>query len=270
MVPSRSLFLALVFAALSCVAGAQQARFYNPGYNFFTPQQDVQVGKQAEAQELSKLPILRDPQAAQYITGLGDQLAAHMPGPKFPYRFHIVNSTDINAFALPGGPIFVNKGAICAASDEAQLAGVVAHEESHVALRHSTHMASQQELYAIPLSLFGAALGTGTAAAVARVAAQIGVQAMFLKYSRTDESQADALGAQVMSSAGFDPRQMAAFFQKLEAQPGSSTLQFLSDHPNPGNRMAAIEREIPELGPHPPYRSSSPQFTQVHARLCGH
>ncbi|MGH9541034.1 MAG: M48 family metallopeptidase [Terriglobales bacterium] len=261
--------VAMALVALVCAAAAQSGKFYNPGYNFFTPQQDVQAGRQAEAQELAKLPILRDSAAEKYVTQLGLKLAQQIPGPKFPYRFHIVNSKDINAFALPGGAIFVNKGAICAAGNEAQLAGVMAHEESHVALRHSTHMASQQELYSVPLAIFGSALGSGAGASVARLAAQIGVQAMFLKYSRTDESQADALGAQVMSKAGYDPRQMAAFFQKLEAQPGSSTLQFLSDHPNPGNRTQAIDREIPELGPHPPYQDNSPQFAGIHARLCG-
>lgn len=260
--------LVILLATLAAGAAAQGTQFYHPSYNFFSPQQDVQVGQQAEAQQLKKLPMLNDAATQHYATQLGTKLAAHMPGTRFPYRFHIVNAPEINAFALPGGPIFVNRGAICAATNEAQLAGVLAHEESHVALRHSTHLASQQALYSVPLQIFGAALGSGTASSVARVATQIGVQAMFLKYSRTDESQADALGAQVMHSAGYDPRQMAQFFQTIEKQSGSQTLQFLSDHPNPGNRMAAVEGEIPALGPHPPYQNDSPQFHSVQARLC--
>src|SRR6185312_10338444 len=264
----RSQFAAVLpWLALLALTAAAQTSYYKPNWTLYSPQQDVEMGQQAEAQALKQLPILHNAAAEQYITSLGEKLASHMPGPKFPFSFHIVNQKDINAFALPGGPVFVNVGAICAAKNEAQLAGVMAHEESHVALRHSSSMASKKTAASVPLSILGGIFNSG-AGQLANVAAQMVVGGVFLRYSRDMESQADALGAQVMSASGYDPRQMAQFFETLEAQGGSQTVQFLSDHPNPGNRQAAIESEIPKLGEHPPYRDNSAAFTKIHAELC--
>lgn len=261
------LILRLTILSLLTLAAVAQTSYYHPGWNLFSPQQDVQMGEQAEQQAVKQLPMLNNRSAAQYVTQLGEKLAAHMPGPKFPFNFHIVNQKEINAFALPGGPVFVNVGAICAARNEAQLAGVMGHEESHVALRHSTSMASKKEAASLPLAILGGIFNSG-AGRIAALGAQMAVGGVFLKYSRDMESQADALGAQVMNAAGYDPRQMAQFFETLEAQGGSSSLQFLSDHPNPGNRRAAIEQEIPTLGPHPPYQDNSAAFQKLHAELC--
>ncbi len=247
---------------------AAQTSYYKPGWNLFSAQQDVGFGRQAEAAALRQLPMLGAPQAQSYVAGLGDKLAHHMPGPPFPYRFHIVSQKSVNAFALPGGPVFVNVGAICFARNEAQLAGVLAHEESHVSLRHSTAMASKQYAAQIPLTILGGLLGNA-AGGLAQLGAKFAVGSVFLKYSRDMESQADALGAQVMNAAGYDPRQMAQFFEALEAQPGGNAIQFLSDHPNPGNRLTAVETEIPTLGPHPPYQNDSEAFRRIHAALCG-
>lgn len=264
---SFSLAVGVVFPRPARAQQAQSSRYYNPGWNLYSPQQDVELGKQAEQQALKQLPILHNAAAEQYITQLGDKLAAHMPGPKWPFNFHVVAQKDINAFALPGGPVFVMGGAICAARNEAQLAGVMAHEESHVALRHSTSMASKKQAVSVPLGILGAIFNSG-AGQVANVAAQMVVGGVFLKYSRGMESQADALGAQVMNAAGYDPRQMADFFEILEKQGGSSSVQFLSDHPNPGNRREAIDKEIPTLGPHPAYHDNSAAFEKIHGELC--
>lgn len=264
MATTRRLAILLALVLTCCLA---QTSYYHPGWNLFSPQQDVQMGQQAEAQALSQLPILHNREAENYLTQLGTQLASHMPGPKFPFNFHLVNQKDINAFALPGGPVFVNVGAVCAADNEAQLAGVVAHEESHVALRHSTSMASKKEAASLPLAILGGIFNSG-AGRIASLGAQMVVGGVFLKYSRDMESQADALGAQVMNASGYDPRQMVAFFENLESKGGSGTVQFLSDHPNPGNRRAAIEQEIPTLGDHPSYRNDSAAFDRAHAQLC--
>lgn len=253
---------------LFIAAAAQGANYYKPGWNLYSPQQDIQIGQQAAAQMSRQLPMLHNAAAARYLTDLGEKLATHMPGPKFPYNFHLVNQKEINAFALPGGPIFVNVGAVCAARNEAQLAGVVGHEESHVALRHSTSMASKKDIVSVPLGILGGIFNSG-AGQLATLGTQMVVGSVFLKYSRDMESQADALGAQVMSAAGYDPRAMAQFFETLEAQGGSTTVQFLSDHPNPGNRRAAIEKEIPTLGPHPPYQADSAAFERTKGELCG-
>lgn len=265
----QALFFLRLLVLLCFLPGlaSAQTSYYKPNWTLFSPEQDVQMGQQAEQQELKQLPILHDPAAENYITQLGQKLASHMPGPKFPFSFHIVNQKDINAFALPGGPIFVNLGAICAAKNEAQLAGVMAHEESHVAQRHSSSMLSKKQAASVPLSILGGLFGSGTGRLL-NLGAQLAVGSVFLKYSRDMESQADALGAQVMSDSGYDPRQMAQFFETLEAQGGGGSVQFLSDHPNPGNRTAAIEKEIPTLGPHPPYQDDSPAFDRIHSDLC--
>ncbi len=255
-------------AVLLVLAAAQSSRYYKPGWNLFSPQQDVAYGRQAEAAALRQLPLLHDAAAQQYLAALGDKLARHLSGLRFPYRFHIVRRKAVNAFALPGGPIFLYTGTICFARNEAQLAGVLAHEESHVALRHSTAMASKQYAASIPLGILGGLIGNA-AGGLAQLGAKFAVGSVFLKYSRDMESQADALGAQDMNAAGYDPRQMAQFFERLEAQPGGGGVQFLSDHPNPGHRMAAVEAEIPTLGPHPPYTNDSAAFRRLHAALCG-
>ncbi len=251
--------------------GSGGESYYHPGWNLFSPQQDVQVGQQAEQQEMRKLSINHDAVANRYITALGGKLARHFPSnaPRFPFRFHVVNSKEINAFALPGGAVFINSGAVCAASNEAQLAGVMGHEMSHVELRHSTSEASKQQAASIPLGILGALMGNGMAGQLARAGTQFAAQAYFLHYSRGMESQADALGAQVMDKSGYNPVYMAQFFDKLKRQGGQGSIQFLSDHPDPGNREAAIEREIPTLGSHPPYVNDSREFHVVRQRLCG-
>lgn len=257
----------VAWTAVLGMALVAQTSYYHPGWNLFSPQQDVALGQQAEAQELRQLPIVHNSADERYLTQLGEKLASHMPGPRFPFNFHLVAQKDINAFALPGGPVFVNVGAVCAARDEAQLAGVVAHEESHVALRHSTSMASKKEAISVPLGILGGIFNSG-AGQLANLGAQMLVGGVFLKYSRDMESQADALGAQVMNASGYDPRQMAQFFESLEAQGGGNAAQFLSDHPSPGNREAAVTQEIPTLGEHPPYVTNTPAFQRFQAGLC--
>ncbi|MGH9481626.1 MAG: M48 family metalloprotease [Terriglobales bacterium] len=253
--------------ALAATGSAAQANYYTPGWNLYSPQQDVEIGRLARAQAIRQLPVLRNPDAATYLAELGTRLASQMPGPKFAYTFQLIEQKAINAFALPGGPIFVNLGTICAAANEAQLAGLLAHEASHIALRHSTSMASEQAAVSLPLGMLGGMFGRD-AGQLASVGMAMVARGAFLKYSRDMESQADALGAQVMSASGYDPQQLAGFFAGLEAEGGTSLIEFLSDHPNPGNRRAAIAAEIPKLGSHPPYREASQPFDRVHNMLC--
>jgi len=265
---NRMILTAVLVSAVGAFGAAAGRSYYHPGYNLYSPQDDVKLGQQAEQQALQQLPIVHDSATESYVTALGKKLAAKMPGPEFPYRFHVVQQNAINAFAVPGGAVFVNTGTICAAGNEAQLAGVMAHEESHVALRHSTSMASKQAIASVPLGILGAILGNGMGGQLARIGAQIGIGSVFMHYSRSMESQADALGAQVMNAAGYDPRQMAAFFDKLKQQGGSRTAQFLSDHPDPGNRQQAIDAEIPTLGSHPTYVDDTTRFHQIQSRVC--
>jgi hypothetical protein len=185
------------------------------------------------------------------------------------YTFEVVNQKEINAFALPGGPMFLNRGMIEAAKTEGEVAGVMAHEISHVALRHGTAQATKGqkfEIGALAGQVLGAIVG-GTAGSVIAQGSQFGLGAYFLKYSREYERQADLLGAQIMSRAGYDPRQMANMFRTIEAQGGGGGPEWLSSHPNPGNRYDAINREAAML--QVGARNETGQFASVKGRLTG-
>ncbi|HET9742879.1 MAG TPA: M48 family metallopeptidase [Terriglobales bacterium] len=238
------------------------------GFNNYTPQQDIQLGEQAEGQVQRTMPLLPDSSpVVQYVQQLGHLLASYAPGPnKWPFSFHVVNAKDINAFALPGGPVYVNLGTIQAADDEGELAGVIAHEISHVVLRHSTQQASKASVAQLPLAILGVVLPQGAAGQLAGVGLSLGAQTLFLKYSRTDEQEADELGAQIMYNAGFDPYDLAEFFSKLEQQGGPGVPQFLSDHPDPGNRIDSIKKIVANF-PRKRYRGNSAEFERVKATV---
>ena len=194
---------------------------------------------------MKQMPVLPDSDpVVQYVQKLGSKARARAPGYHWPYNFHVVNVKEINAFALPGGPIFVNLGTIQAADNEAQLAGVMSHEISHVVQRHGTRAASKQMGAQLPLAILGGLMGNSTLAKAAELGISFGVGSYFLKNSRQSESEADLLGTDVMYDSGYEPRQMAVFFEKLEKQMGTSANsminQFMSDHPNPGNRAQAV------------------------------
>jgi predicted Zn-dependent protease len=160
----------------------------------------------------------------------------------------VVQDQSINAFALPGGPTYVNTGLILAAENEAQLAGVMAHEIAHVALRHGTNQASKSMGLQLIAGLVGQGVGGGSLLGqLGQMGIAFGADSVLLKYSRDAERQADLLGARIMSRAGYNPIEMARFFEKLEAQGGSRGPEFLSSHPNPGNRVQLVEREIRSL-----------------------
>jgi hypothetical protein len=198
----------------------------------------------------------------QYVQQLGARLQKQIPPERsWPYQFHVVEQKEVNAFALPGGPIFINIGTINAAANEAQLAGVMAHEMSHVYMQHSAKQAtSTKRTIAEILGAAGGMLG-GTVGGLARAGIQFGAGTLLLKYSREDEAQADAVGAIIMYKAGYDPMELAHFFEAL-AKEGNGGPQFLSDHPNPGNRSEAIAKEIRNWPPKN-YLGDSPQFVSM-------
>jgi len=217
----------------------------------YSPQTDIQVGKQNADMIKKRLPLCNDPKVDAYLTNLGMRLVAKMPnrGVQYPWEFHCVNSEEINAFALPGGYVFVNRGAIEAADNESQLAAVMAHELSHVVLRHGTAQASKAQLMQGAAGIFGGIFGGTTSGAVLSQGVALGAGGLLLRYSRSDETQADVLGTQTLYDAGYDPRAMAQFFEKLQAETkGKNPPQFLSDHPNPGNRVERVNEEIDKLG----------------------
>jgi Zn-dependent protease with chaperone function len=229
-----------------------------PGWNLFSKQQDMQLGQQAARQIVQQYQIVDNREMQEYVTRIGKRLAAVKEADEYPYTFTVVNDKSINAFALPGGPTFVHTGLLAAADNEAQVAGVLAHEISHVALRHGTNQASKANLLQIPALIAGVATGNNLWASLI----QIGATGMMLKFSRTAESQADLLGTQIMAKAGYNPVEMARFFEKLEAEGGSRAPQFLSDHPNPGNRVKAVEEEVRGL-PRGAYNANAGDFSAM-------
>src|ERR1051325_11412413 len=236
------------------------------GFDMFSAQEEVQAGKQAAEDARKQLPLLPDSDpVTQYVQQLGKKLVAHAPGEKWPYEFHVVNQKEINAFALPGGPIFVNLGTIQAADNEAQLAGVMAHEISHVVQRHGTRAASKQMMAHLPVALLGGLLGKGALSQAAQLGISFGVGSYFLKNSRTAESEADLLGTDVMYDTGYDPHQMAVFFAKLAEEGGARGPQFFSDHPDPGNRAQAVSKEVATLSKKS-FVTDSPEFRDIKQR----
>ncbi|MGZ4822771.1 MAG: M48 family metalloprotease, partial [Terriglobales bacterium] len=185
--------------------------------------QQIQLGQKAVAEVYKQMPILPDSDPlTRYVQSLGHKLEGVIPQQySWPYQFHVVQQKEINAFALPGGPIFVNVGTIVAADNEAELAGVIAHEMSHVYMQHSIKgmrkQGTTQAAGQILGGLLGAVLG-GAAGALANMGAQLGAGVLSMRYSRTDEAQADAVGAIIMYKAGYNPIRLAQFFQKLESQ----------------------------------------------------
>ncbi len=240
------------------------------GIDLFSAQEEVQAGQQAAAEVPKQLPVLPDSSPlSQYVSSLGHRLAEHAPGEKWPYNFHVVNQKEINAFALPGGPIFVNVGTIQAADNEAQLAGVIAHEISHVVQRHGTRAASKQMAAQIPLGVLGSILGGGTLGQMATQGISFGIGSYFLRNSREAEKEADLLGTDIMYDTGYDPHEMARFFEKIKQQGGSPSLQFLSDHPDPGNRVEYVSAEVRTLPSKQTYLADSSDFRQVKQEVAG-
>ncbi len=255
---------------LSATAPSLSARVEpTHGFDMFSAQEEVQAGQQASAQVKRQLPVLPDSDPITiYVQRLGQQLAVHAPGEKWPYTFHVVNQKEINAFALPGGPVFVNLGTIQAADNEAELAGVMAHEISHVVQRHGTRAASRQMAAQLPLAFLGAVMGGGALAQMAQMGYSFGVGSYFLRNSRKAESEADLLGTDIMYDSGFNPRAMSDFFAKLEKEGGVARgPQFLSDHPNPGNRAQAVAAEVGTLPRKTAYRTDSTEFLNVKERV---
>jgi hypothetical protein len=249
ILPLIALLIASTFAL------AQGTKITAPK-NRYSPTDDVKIGREAAAQVSRELPLLpENGDIDAYVERVGSTLAAAIPNdfvhPEFRYEFSVVNARDINAFALPGGPMFVNRGMIEAARSEGEMAGVIAHEISHVALRHGTAQATKSQsagvqLGAIAGAILGAVIG-GNAGDIVAQGTQLGVGAYLLQYSREYETQADILGSQILARAGYDPMNLATMFETIESQGGGSGPEWLSSHPNPGNRRARIAQEAKQL-----------------------
>jgi Zn-dependent protease with chaperone function len=245
-----------------------------PPDNKYTPAQDVELGRKAAAEVEQQLPMLRDEAVTSLVAAIGRRLVESIPRalrhPEFRYSFEVVNVREINAFALPGGPMYINRGMIEAARTEGEAAGVMAHELSHVALRHGTAQATKATKYEVGTllgAIVGSIIGGNVGSAVAQ-GTQFGLGTAFLRFSREFERDADLLGSHIMAAAGYDPLAMASMFKTIEKQGGTGGPQWLSDHPDPGDRFESITREAKLLEVHDAVRDTR-AFTKAQARLRG-
>jgi Zn-dependent protease with chaperone function len=248
MKPALTAAAALV---LSVTLAAQTA--IKPPKNRYKPEDDVKLGREAAAEVRKQYPVIENGRINDFLSRIGRDLVAQAPPelnkPEFEYSFTAVNLKDINAFALPGGPMFVNRGMVDAAANEGQVAGVMAHELAHVLLRHGTANATKAQnaqMGALAGAIAGAVIGGRVGTAVSQ-GSQFGLGTLLLKYSREYEKQADILGAQLMARAGYDPNDLARMFETIEKQAKNGGPEWLSDHPNPGNRSQYIAQEARAL-----------------------
>jgi len=271
----RKIAALLTILILLASAGLAQLRQLRPGWNLFSAQQDVQLGKEASEQIERRIAVVHNRDVNGYLNTILKKLEQSpyarslnrdgSRGEMFPFTIRAVYDKKVNAFSLPGGPIYVNTGLLEMADNEAQLAGIISHEMSHIVLRHSTNQASKQNLVALPALLAGALVGHSLLGQLTQIGIGVGANSILLKFSRTDEAEADYNGAQIMADARYNPLELANFFERLEAKTGrqGSLVQFLSDHPNPGNRVAAVSEEIQNF-PHRQYvEDETGQFQRI-------
>ena len=251
------------------LAAQTQIKYHS---NRYKVEDDAKLGRQAAAEAEQQFPLLNDSEVGNYVENVGRRLVGSIPQefqhPEFQYFFKVVNARDINAFALPGGPMYVNRGMIEAARNEGEMAGVMAHEISHVALRHGTAQATKGQKYGLLAGIAGIA-GTILGGPQVGQLAQAPFAVYFLKFSREYETEADILGAQIMAQAGYDPRDLANMFQTIQRQGGGGGGGFLSDHPSPSDRYARINREAEMLRVNSPIGDTR-QFARVQERLRGY
>ena len=210
--------------------------------------QEIEIGKEENAQVHKQTAELRDPQVTMFITRIGQRLARAAPGAKYPYSFAIADYREINAFSLPGGPVWINRGVLHAATSESQVAGVLAHEIAHIAQRHAADQLTKTLLAKWSLGMLGAMLGNAGGAGTAQAAGAMVANGVFLKFSRDDEREADRVGLQIMTKAGWDPHGMIELFDVLRREsnrdPGAVDV-FFSTHPSPQDRIAQLTAATP-------------------------
>src|SRR5262245_53476036 len=260
---SRLILLWLILVSATLLGERTKLK---PGTNAYKPEDDIKLGREVAKDAEMQLVLIKQNDANAYVNALGERLVTKAPNEyKFPFYFKIVDDRSINAFALPGGPVYVNRGAIEAADNEAQLAGVMGHEIGHVLLRHGTNQASKAQLLQGLAGIAGAVGGGNAAGALIGQLSAFAAGGVLLKYSRDAETQADLMGTQILFDTAYDPIAMAQFFDKLAKEhKGTNTEQFFSNHPIPENRVIKVNAEIKKIGAVGPNRTTdTPSFQQV-------
>jgi predicted Zn-dependent protease len=227
--------------------------------------QEIMLGKQAAIQVERSMPIIQDKEITQYVTDVGNKLVANSPRSDIPYRFRVIKRNDVNAFALPGGFIYIHSGLIEKADNESEFVGVMAHEVAHVVARHGAEQAekaqkAQKALTGIGLLLSGVRNGRSLFNG-----AQLLTKGVFLKFSRDAEREADIIGAVTMHKAGWNADGMITFFEKLAASGGSRTPAFFSTHPSPKERHQNIGRLVADW--HDEGKVDSQRFQEIRRKL---
>ncbi len=262
VLPQILLTAGLLFAA-------EKQRVLKPGWNLFKPADDVKMGQEYAREIEGQVHVISDPTLHAYVNRIGQRLVNGIEGEKFPFTFKVVNDQSINAFALPGGPMYVHTGLIAAADSEAQIAGVLGHEMGHVMLRHGTNQASKANLIQIPAMIAGGLFDRGgMMGQLAQLGIGLGANSVLLKFSRTAENDADLFGARLVHKAGYNPVELARFFEKLEADGGrgGKMQEFFASHPNPGNRIRNIQDDM-KFYPSKAYEAAalSPELVKARA-----
>jgi len=241
-----------------------------------TRDQEIQIGKEAAAQVEREMEVVHNPEVEAWLNRIGQRLAQTPQANAYPYYFNIVNEDSINAFALPGGPMYVHTGLLKAADSEAEVAGVLAHEMSHVALRHGAAQLGKQQTWGTLFGVLGAAVGAaaggpngecGLLCRAGEAGAGIGGSSVLMKFSRGFERDADLNGARMMAAAGYDPMELPRFFEKLQSKLGSAAAPkgltlWLSDHPATGSRIEYVAADV-RFYPQRDYTTGTGDFQRI-------
>jgi beta-barrel assembly-enhancing protease len=263
---TRTLIVLTLTLGVAVVHGGGPAGWGAAQFSLVSVEDEIQLGRQAQTEVRKQVPEVTDAAVRSYVAGLGRRLAARTSGPKYPYSFTVANYREINAFALPGGPVWIHRGAMAAARNEAQLVGVLAHEIAHISRRHAADQISKQLVANGLIGLLGAVLGNDRSAQTAQLGARVLAGGYMLKFSRDDEREADDVGAAIMRRAGWDAREMIAFMETLRREQGRDPAAmevFLSSHPAPGERAQRLRRTLKGGG-----TKDSTRFREIKARLA--
>ncbi len=259
----RALCIWAVGSVLSCAAVNQ--------INFLSTEEEVEIGRQAAGEVEREIGLYDDPEVAAYVDSLGQALARHSRRPDLEYHIQVVDTDEVNAFALPGGWLYVNRGLMVAAENESELAGVMGHEIGHVVGRHGARQISKQFGLAVLVELVAGGEGDPSLARdIAGQFVQVGAGLTLLKYGRDAEREADRFAVEETYGAGIDPNGTATFFEKLMAMHESEPEgvdRWFSTHPATAERIARVRAEIAKLPPRAGLKVDSERFQEVKARI---